>query len=145
MNQVIRRNVKQMAKKKNAVLVAPIGGRRGLLQSASAPSSSAVAWDAPNSSSIAWPIDIDFQNSLNTAGARGHDHHLIAEIDHLVDIMGDEKRSCTLALPDAQHLLLHLYPRQGIECAERLIPNQEFRRLTSARAMATRRAMPPDS
>jgi hypothetical protein len=76
---------------------------------------------------------------------RGEHDHALREEQRLLDIVRDEQRREAVALPQRGELGLHGQARQRIELAERLVEDQQARSLTSARASATRCAMPPDS
>ena len=59
--------------------------------------------------------------------------------------MGDEHRADPFGLPDALELLLQVGAGERVEGAKRLVQEQMLGRFTSARAIAARWAMPPES
>src|SRR4051812_44398920 len=58
---------------------------------------------------------------------RPEDDDALAEIERLLDIMGDEERREAAATPQGDELLLHGEPGEGIELAERLVEEEELR------------------
>ena len=79
------------------------------------------------------------------ARAGGHQQHLLAEEGRLIDRMGDEQDRRAGVLPDPQQFVVEPVAGDLVERAERLIHQQSFGSLTSARAIATRWRMPPDN
>ncbi len=57
----------------------------------------------------------------------GHDDDAVAQVDGLLDVVGDEDHGALVLLPDRQGLLLHGVAGLRIECAERLVHQQHIR------------------
>src|SRR6516162_3574794 len=72
-------------------------------------------------------VELGIDDRLDAAGARGHHRHAVGEIDRLLHVVGHEDHGLRRALPDAEQLGLHEAAGLGIERAERLVHQQDFR------------------
>ena len=69
-------------------------------------------------------LDAEIVGHARRAG--GEHDHAGAEKHRLGDAVGDEDDGLPRFLPDAQQLEIHLLARQGIECAERLVHQDQL-------------------
>ena len=68
--------------------------------------------------------DVDVDDAPDAPRSRLHHHDPVAEVDRLVDVVGDQQHGDALGLPDALQLVLQPRARQRIERAERLVEQQ---------------------
>nr|WP_250853757.1 hypothetical protein [Streptomyces malaysiensis] len=68
---------------------------------------------------------VDPQVSSDRAGRQ--DQYTVGEHKRFLHVMGDEQDGARLVQPEPFHELLHFDPGDGVQCAERLVQEQEFR------------------
>src|SRR6266545_52622 len=72
-------------------------------------------------------VELGIDDRLDAAGPRRPHRHAVGEIDRLLHVVGHEDHGLRRALPDAEQLGLHEGAGLGIERAERLVHQQDFR------------------
>ncbi len=73
------------------------------------------------------PRQVDFDRLLDAAGRAGQHDHAVGQKHGLLHAVGHEQHGLAVALPDFQQFLLHAGAGVGIECAERLVHQQDAR------------------
>jgi hypothetical protein len=71
--------------------------------------------------------DVDFEDFLGLAGARGHDRHLVAQENRLFEIVGDEEDRDLVAVVDLEQRLVHHRLGERVERAVGLVEQQHLR------------------
>src|SRR5688572_28243493 len=79
-----------------------------------------VAAEAEKFSTVALAraAQLNLDGAFNAAGARRHDHNPVAHVNRLINVVGNEKHGRASRFPKAEHFVLHLHAREGIERAE---------------------------
>ncbi len=78
------------------------------------------------------PRQVDLHDVADPAGPAFHGNHPVAEIDRLLQIMGDENHGGAALRRQPRHLVLQVLPGHGVERAERLVHQQHVRLLGQA-------------
>ena len=76
---------------------------------------------------------VDVDDALDATGARRHDDDAVGEQHRLVDRVRDEQHRLVRCEPQRLEVEAHLLARQRVECAERLV-HQQQRRVVDQRA-----------
>src|SRR5437763_1590897 len=82
-----------------------------------------LAFDAQ----LAWARQVDLDDLLDASGPSGEHGHPVAQVDRLLDVVGDEERSLARPRPDLEQLQLHELAGLGVERGERLVQQQHLR------------------
>ena len=70
---------------------------------------------------------VDRDDLLDAARACSHHHHPVGQVHGFFHVMGDEHHRSFVLGPGVQQLVLHLHPRQRIQCTKGLIHQQDLR------------------
>src|SRR5258708_3158130 len=70
--------------------------------------------------------EFDLHLFLDAPRTRGQHDDAVAEVDRLVDVVGDEDDGLLGALPEERHFLLHRLARLGVERAEGLVHQEHL-------------------
>ena len=71
--------------------------------------------------------DVDVDDLLEPAGPRAEHGHALAQVDGLVDAVGDEDDGLAGGLPDPQEFVLELFAGLGVQGGERFVHQQDVR------------------
>src|SRR5262249_2084155 len=74
----------------------------------------------------AWTRQRHVEHLAYAPGRVGHDKHPIRQEHRFLDAVGDEHDGFAVALPDLEQFVLQVLARQRVECAERLIHQQDL-------------------
>ena len=77
--------------------------------------------------SLARASQSDVNDPFDPPRTRRHDHDPVAHVDRFVHVVRHQQHRCATRLPEAQHLVLHPHPREGVQRAKRFIQQQQFR------------------
>ena len=77
--------------------------------------------------SLARTIESDRDGPFDPARARCHDDDPVAHVDGFVNIVRHQQHRRAACLPEAQYLILHFHPREGVQRAQRLVQQQNPR------------------
>ena len=75
---------------------------------------------------ISGTINIHRDHPIHSTGTGGHDDDAVAHVDRFIDVVGDQEHRGAAGLPEAQHFVLHSHAREGIECAERFVEEENL-------------------
>src|ERR1700744_6511100 len=70
--------------------------------------------------------EIDLELGLDTTRTNGHGYDPVGQIHGLLDIVRDEQDGELVCLPHARQQGLHLMSRHRVQCAERLVHQQNL-------------------
>src|SRR5690349_1115199 len=76
---------------------------------------------------VAWTIKSNRHDLIYSTRARRHDHDAVTHVDGFVNVMGDEEHGSASHLPKPEHFVLHPHAGKGVERAERLVEQKNFR------------------
>src|SRR6476660_2488284 len=76
---------------------------------------------------VAWTIKSNRNDLLYSTRTRCHDHDAVTHVDGFVNVVGDEEHGSASCLPEPQHFVLHPHTGKGVERAERLVEQKNFR------------------
>ena len=68
---------------------------------------------------------VDLDVSHDAAGVRVHNQNAGAHVDSLVNVMGDHESQLLGLSPDVENLVLHVHTGESIQCAQRLVQQED--------------------
>src|SRR4029079_7509439 len=81
---------------------------------------------------VAWAREIDVRLLDDRRRPPPHYQHSVGEERRLANAVGDEDHGFSVCLPDAQELNAHLVAGEGVQRAERLVPQHNARGVNEA-------------
>ncbi len=75
---------------------------------------------------ITWSREVDINLAIDSSGRLGHDQDAIAHVDRFINVVSDEQHRGAAIFPQTQHFVLHAHPREGVECPEGFIEQENL-------------------